>query len=116
MAIKDYLAAAKQIVLIADTQKRQEQDIKELKQFMIRFTAELQRVSDRIDMTDARTKSDLENLNKQTRLELENLTLKMQLAIQGAQIKQSTQGDGAGGQKRLTPAKKSGVKDSRRKA
>ena len=50
MGLKDIYEALKQTILVAETQKRQEEDIKELKQHMIKFGFELQRLSDRIDI------------------------------------------------------------------
>jgi hypothetical protein len=80
--LKDIYETLKQVLVIIETQKRQEEDIKELKRFMIEVTTILRRVSDRVEMTDTRSKSDLENLAAQTKLELENLALKMQIAMQ----------------------------------
>jgi hypothetical protein len=85
--LKDIYENLKQVLVITETQKRQEEDIKELKKFMIEITTVLQRITDRIEMTDARTKSDLENLAKQTQLELENLALRMQLAAREGPLK-----------------------------
>lgn len=79
MSLAEIYDALRQVMLIADTQKRQEEDIKELKQLMIKFSTELQRISDRIDITDQRSKADLHHLAQVTKLEMENLALKMQL-------------------------------------
>ncbi len=85
--LKDIYETLKQVLVITETQKRQEEDIKELKKFMIEVTTILQRLADRVEMTDARSKSDLENLARQTKLELENLALKMQIAMQEGAMK-----------------------------
>lgn len=80
MAVKDYFDAAKKFILVAETQKRQEEDIKELKQFMLKVSLELQKMSDRIDIGDAKSKAEVERLAERTKYELEILSLKMQLA------------------------------------
>lgn len=87
--LKDMYETLKQVLVITETQKRQEEDIKELKKFMIEVTTILQRVVDRVEMTDARSKNDLENLAKQTKLEIENLALRFQIAMQESTLKRS---------------------------
>jgi ABC-type phosphate transport system auxiliary subunit len=87
MGLKDIYEALKQTILIAETQKRQEEDIKELKQHMIKFSFELQRLSDRIDIVDGRSQSNWQHLAANTKLEMENLALRMQLLGKGKEPK-----------------------------
>lgn len=87
MGLKDIYEALKQTILVAETQKRQEEDIKELKQHMIKFGFELQRLSDRIDIVDSRSQSNWQHLAANTKLEMENLALRMQLLGKGKELK-----------------------------
>jgi hypothetical protein len=70
--LNDIYETLKQVLVITETQKRQEEDIKELKRFMIEVTTILQRLTDRVEMTDAHSKSDLENLERVCKPRSEN--------------------------------------------
>ena len=107
MSVKEILEALRQMLVISETQKRQEEDIKELKQFMLKFSLELQRLADQVQMNDQRSRSDHENLSKQMKLELENLALKMQLAAQAKSLKPMDESSSDKPSPRATKKKKS---------
>lgn len=86
-SLKDIAAWLKQVALLAETQKRHEEDIKRFNEFVVQVSTTLQRLSDKVDRLDERTKADIENLTRQTAQQLEIHALKTQLSLQQRALK-----------------------------
>lgn len=106
MGVGDTLAALRQMLVIAETQKRIEEDLKEMKVTLIRYGQRLDQLAGEVAANGKIAKNDIEHLAKQTGMALENLALTLDNKLKEIEIKSLMEQAEPKTQKRLLPLAK----------